>query len=258
LRVKPLFRWPGGKSRHLKYILPLIPAHHCYCEPFAGGLAVFLAKERSQLEVINDQNGMLVALYRNAKYHVEELVAEVQWILNARRGMEDFREQQGLTEIQRVARWLVRNRLSYGGLGRNFGMEGARSSRENTLRNLRELNERLDRTVIEQMPYENCIAHYDKPNTFFFLDPPYLNARPGVYDGWTEGQMRALADVIGRIKGSWIITVDDSAATRRIFQGYRLRKLRFDNKLAAMRSHQVVMRELVITRRQGSTPARSP
>lgn len=94
-----MLRWPGGKSRHLKYILPLIPSHHCYCEPFAGGLAVFLAKEPSRLEVINDQNGVLVALYRNAQYHVEEL-------------------QEGLTEIQRVARWLIRNKLSYGGMNR--------------------------------------------------------------------------------------------------------------------------------------------
>ena len=103
-------------------ILPLIPPHHSYCEPFAGGLAVFLAKEPSRFEVINDQNDILVALYRNAKFHVEELIAEVQWILNARREMEDFRTEVGLTEIQRVGRWLVKNRLSYGGLGRHFGI----------------------------------------------------------------------------------------------------------------------------------------
>jgi hypothetical protein len=48
LRVKPAVSWPGGKSRLLKYILPLIPAHTCYCEPFSGGLAVLLAKPRSK------------------------------------------------------------------------------------------------------------------------------------------------------------------------------------------------------------------
>ncbi len=199
------------------------------------------------MEVINDQNGILVALYRNAKFHVEELIAEIQWILNARREMEDYRTEQGLTEIQRVARWLVRNRLSYGGLGRHFGMEGARSSREATLRNLAELNARLDRTVIEQMPYEKCIAHYDKPNTFFFLDPPYLNADPGVYDGWTEDQMRSFAAVIRSIKGEWVVTVDDSPATRKIFAEHRLRAIKFDNKLATMRNGKTAMRELIIT-----------
>lgn len=45
-RIKPAVSWPGGKSRLLKHILPLIPKHDCYAEPFAGGLAVLLAKQR--------------------------------------------------------------------------------------------------------------------------------------------------------------------------------------------------------------------
>ena len=244
-------RWPGGKTRHLKNILPLIPPHHCYCEPFAGGLAVFLAKERSKLEVINDQNGMLVALYRNAQYHVEELICEIQWILNARRNFIDLGEQKGLTEIQRVARWLVRNHLSYGGMNRNFGYEGARSSREGALQKLRDLSKRIDRTIIEQLPYQDCIAHYDKKDTFFFLDPPYLGADPGAYEGWNEEQMREFAGVLAKIKGPWVVTVNAGRTTRAIFAGYRIRQTAVVNKLAQIGKKQSIMTELIIT------PARS-
>lgn len=248
VRAKPVLRWPGGKSRHLKYILPLIPQHHCYCEPFAGGLAVFLAKEKSRLEVVNDQNNILVALYRNAKYHIEELIAEVHYCLNARSNMEDFRSELGVTEIQRAARWLVRNKLSYGGMGRHFGYEGARASRERVVDALRELSSRFDRTVIENLPYQDCIRHYDKPDTFFFLDPPYLDATPGIYDGWSEVQMRDFAAVVREIRGPWLVTVNDSPATREIFSGFRLRTTALDNKLASARlKTKVVMRELLIT-----------
>ncbi len=54
--MNPAFSYPGGKRKMLKYILPLIPLHKTYLEPFAGGLAVFLAKERARVEVINDLN----------------------------------------------------------------------------------------------------------------------------------------------------------------------------------------------------------
>ena len=68
---------------------------------------------------------------------------------------------------------------------------------------LRDLNARLDRTVIEQLPYEECVRHYDRPDTFFFLDPPYLNANPGVYEGWTLEQMQSLGQLLPEIKGPW-------------------------------------------------------
>lgn len=61
-QAKPILRWPGGKSRLLSNILPLIPEHICYAEPFAGGLAVLLAKPRSKVEVTNDANGTFVGL----------------------------------------------------------------------------------------------------------------------------------------------------------------------------------------------------
>src|ERR1700722_9405160 len=121
-RIRPILRWPGGKSRLLKKILPLIPPHTCYCEPFAGGLAVLLAKERSPVEVVNDLNGDLVHLYRNAQYHLPALVQELEWILNSRKNLHDFIAQPGLTEIQRAARWLVRNNICFGGYTKDFGV----------------------------------------------------------------------------------------------------------------------------------------
>jgi hypothetical protein len=53
----PILRWPGGKTRMFKKILARITPHVCYCEPFAGGLAVLFAKKRSQVEPVKTQNG---------------------------------------------------------------------------------------------------------------------------------------------------------------------------------------------------------
>lgn len=61
--MNPVFPYSGGKRRMLKYILPVIPQHDTYIEPFAGGLAVFLAKERAKVEVINDLNDEVSGFY---------------------------------------------------------------------------------------------------------------------------------------------------------------------------------------------------
>ena len=51
----------------LKYILPLIPPHECYIEPFCGGAAVFFAKEPAKINIINDKNKEVVNFYRVLK-----------------------------------------------------------------------------------------------------------------------------------------------------------------------------------------------
>jgi len=39
--VRPIIKWPGGKSRELNRILPYIPHFQRYIEPFFGGGALF-------------------------------------------------------------------------------------------------------------------------------------------------------------------------------------------------------------------------
>ena len=53
----------GGKQQLASTIIEMIPAHRIYVEPFFGGGAVFFAKGKSYLEVINDINDNLVTFY---------------------------------------------------------------------------------------------------------------------------------------------------------------------------------------------------
>src|SRR3977135_1593780 len=120
--MKPVFSWPGGKSWAAKYVLPLIPEHTCYVEPFAGGLAILLAKPPCGLEVVNDINSDLINFFRCVQSHRDELIKELQWVLNSREAFTEFKQQRGLTDIQRAARWFRIQTLSFGGDGNSFAV----------------------------------------------------------------------------------------------------------------------------------------
>ncbi len=59
-----LIKWPGGKARELKRILPSLPPNIShYYDPFVGGGALLAAVE-AQHYYINDKSHELIALYR--------------------------------------------------------------------------------------------------------------------------------------------------------------------------------------------------
>jgi DNA adenine methylase len=252
-RTRPILRWPGGKSRLLKQLLPLIPQHTCYCEPFAGGLAVLFAKERSCVEVVNDVDGDLVALYRNLQFHLPAVISELNWLFASRENLRDFQAQPGLTELQRAARFLLRNRTSFGGGGRTFGVAktkggGVGFNHQAVNELLAKANQRLDGVVVEHLPYERCLKNYDSPETFFFLDPPYLNAPTDAYQGFSAEQMKEFRGQVGRLQGRWLVTVDDSPLNRQLFSGCNIRSVNSQNRLCNNRTHSDVrFGELLIT-----------
>lgn len=252
-RIRPIIRWPGSKTRLVKRILPKIAPHVCYCEPFAGSLAVLLAKERSKVEVVNDINGDLVALYRNTQYHLPELLREIEFFFGSRQNMKDFVQQPGLTELQRAARFLLRTRTSFAGKAQHFcavktAGGGSVFSRKKQTELLGAMHERLDNVAVEHLPYERCLKLYDAKTTFHFMDPPYVGAPTGVYDGWTQEQMKALRKAIEKLEGGWLLTVNDSDLNRALFADCAIESVSSQNRLCNNRTHSHVrFNELIIT-----------
>lgn len=62
--LQPLLKWPGGKEKELKYILPNLPTFKRFFEPFVGGGSVFMGIEAEEY-FINDLASELIALYQS-------------------------------------------------------------------------------------------------------------------------------------------------------------------------------------------------
>ena len=252
--VKPVLRWPGGKRRLLKQLLPLVPEDaECYCEVFAGSAALLLSKERHPVEVVNDLNAEIVALLRNAHFHLPALLEEMRWFVASRKDLHDFRAQPGLTEIQRAARFLLRNRTSFGGGGDSFGVAkrkggGVAFDRDGVGLLLEDIRKRLNKVVVENLPYERCLANYDAPSTVFFLDPPYVGGDIQAYSPWKQEDMMQLRGRLDRLQGRWLLTINDSPDNRRLFADCPTTPVQTSNRRANVRTHKATFGELIITK----------
>lgn len=235
--AKPFIPWIGGKRRLARHLVPLIPKHTCYVEPFAGAAAIFFAKEPAQVEVLNDINGELVNLYRVVQHHLEEFCRQFKHALLSRQVFEweQMKRPETLTDIQRAARFYYLQKLAFGGkvAGQSFGTSTTRQPSLNLLRIEEELSAahlRLSGVVIERLDWSECIARYDSPHTLFYLDPPYWATEGYGVDFGLE-QYHTMAGMARAIAGKMIISVNDHPAMREAFAGLPMETVRINYTL---------------------------
>ena len=79
LRKKNLaaFDYRGGKNSVVNKILPYIPNHERYIEPFFGSGAVLLNKKASKMEVANDSEERIMALFQVIRDRPNELMEKL-------------------------------------------------------------------------------------------------------------------------------------------------------------------------------------
>lgn len=72
--MKPPFTYFGGKTLIADRIAALLPPHEHYVEPFAGSLAVLLAKRPARMETVNDLDGDIMTFWRVLRDQPDDLI----------------------------------------------------------------------------------------------------------------------------------------------------------------------------------------
>lgn len=214
--MKPPLTYYGGKQRLAKTIISLIPKHRLYCEPFFGGGAVFFAKEPSKVEIINDTNRELINFYKVIKTSFGKLQREVKGTLNSRWSHKSaeiiLKFPQLFDEVKRAwAVWVMASQSYAARLDGPWNINTKTSTcvtRVCSKRNnfVKAYSERLENAAIECSDALNIIRKCDGKETFFYLDPPYHNAKQGHYSGYTEEHFIKLLEILSDIKGKFLLS----------------------------------------------------
>ena len=223
--------WTGGKRLLRKKILEQFPQEYDrYIEVFGGAGWVLFGKEKKTMEVYNDINSNLVNLYRCVKYHSEALQKELSGILMSRELFFDaLQEIQGLTDIQRAARFYIVIKESFGAQLDSFGMRA--KNMKDAVDFLKDISVRLQSTVIENMDFEKLIKTYDRENALFYCDPPYYKAESCYTDRFQPEDHVRLRTILGNIKGKFILSYNDCEEMREMYKGFNIIEVERQNNL---------------------------
>ncbi len=253
--VRPVAPYVGGKRALARQIVSLINEvpHEGYAEPFVGMGGIFFRRSmRPDFEVINDWSEDVATLFRILQRHYQSFLEELKWRLSGRAEFDRLMRQDAstLTDLERAARFLYLQRLSFGGTvtNRHFAMPKARPSRFDLTKlvpMLEDVHDRLAGVTIERLPWADFIDRYDRPGTLFFLDPPYLGSEDYYGAGmFPAEEFERLADRLGSLKGRFILTINDCPETRALFGRYQLRDV---DLLYRLSGSATAARELIVS-----------
>ena len=220
--INSFMAWVGGKKALRDEILARFPRNYKrYIEVFGGaGWVLFHKPPGNDFEVFNDFNGNLVNLYRCVREQPEALRDELQYMLNSRLDFEYMKgmlhSQAVLPDVRRAAYYYALIRYSYAAGTSTFGSQP--HAMWNNFPLIESAAGRLQKVVIENKDCVKLIRQYDRPESFFYCDPPYYNADQYYEAVSTDGFDHAgLADALLGIKGKFLLSYNDCPEIRALY-----------------------------------------
>jgi DNA adenine methylase len=228
----------GGKHYLARRIVALMPRHLHYVEPFAGGLAVLLARDPNDprlwagngsgshgvSELVNDLDGQLMNFWRVLRDDgtFERFYRQAEAIPLSRGEWQVTRDRPDSGDpVADAVAFFIRCRQSRSGLRKTFtpltrnrtrrGVNGNASEWLGAVDGLADVHARLRPVVVENLPALDVIRREDTPLTLFYCDPPYYHptrtARKayGAFE-MSEADHRELLDRLRRVKGKAMLS----------------------------------------------------
>ena len=250
----------GNKTAILHILYALFPPQYGrFIDVFGGSGSVLLGNpEICPFEVYNDFERNLANLFRCMKERTMAVIRELGFChLNSR---EDFiairrffeneqfddkylSEELRLTQIlfpppeanelmemrkritadydvRRATMFLKLLRFSYSSSGKSY------ASQPFDIRKLfgliSQLQDRMANIVVENQDFETLIKHYDRPDAFFYLDPPYFSTEDMYEVGFGWDDHVRLRDTLKNIKGKFLLSYNDCDEIRELYNGFSM------------------------------------
>jgi DNA adenine methylase len=186
--LKTPLRYPGGKSRATKFLLPKFPKDiQDYREPFIGGgsVAIEFTKQFPDIPVwVNDLYEPLYNFWIELQENGEQLKNELVDCKLAYNTPELARElftkskehinDESETNFNRAVAFYIVNKCSFSGLTESSSFSGQASNSNFSMKgieNLPKYSEIIKNWKITNLSYEHMLD--GTPETFIYLDPPY-------------------------------------------------------------------------------------
>jgi len=219
----------GGKFNFLKTLIPLIPSHRIYVEVFGGAASLLLNKPPSRIEVFNDADRELVNLFLVVRDAPKKFLKGFRLMLYSREIYNRWAEEPFPKDpFERAVRFYYLLRSSFSGVhdgGWRFNLtRNIAKTFFDSLKNIYRISRRLRNVQIENLDFRECIKRWDKPDTFFYLDPPYYGLQYYRLK-FSEKDHLDLREILRKVRGKWLLNYNNHPKIKKMYSSFNIREI---------------------------------
>lgn len=234
-------------------IAELLPAHDHYVEPFAGSLAVLLAKEPVGWETVNDLDGDLVNFWRVLRDRPEELERAAMLTPHSREEYETSKTLEG-DDLERARRVWVRltqgRSNSMKPTGWRFRADASMGTSlpdyvDAYARRLHGAADRMRRVSVENRDAIAMIEQYGSEHTVcIYADPPYLGSTRAsnyAHEMLEDDLHVQLAEALRGCKASVVLSGYASPLYEELYPGWHRTELKAPTALSGRAAENEIL-----------------
>jgi DNA adenine methylase len=256
-----LFRYPGSKDKHIKYLAPHLENFdfsNGVLEPFAGTASVtfyLLANNKVPYYHINDIDEDIINVWKVIKKNPKQLISRIRTYQPNVTDFYKFKEGLSGNQVERALQKIVLHQTSFSGLGKmSGGPLGGKNqagkykidSRWNPERLVRGIEEcsRLLNSVpgdLTSLDWEQLLKMYEKKKIFIYLDPPYYKQGAQLY---SEGTLdhKSLSEALQK-RLNWLLSYDNHPEVKKMYIKSTIQELDVRSQI-----HHGVIQDIIISR----------
>lgn len=261
-RLRPVVKWPGGKSALVDSLLNILPrTFNHYYEPFAGSAAVFLALLPPDA-TISDRNYELINFYEVLRTHPLRLFESISRLPNNSTTYYRLRGSTPASSFQQARRFLYLNRTCFGGLYRlnrseafnvPFGKNGRtvlpdRDRFMTVAKAFQGVSLRCDdfQTVLSNAN-RGDLVYFDPPYTVAHNNNGFLRYNATLFSWKDQERLKSTVDILTANGVSVVVTNADHPSLRNLYRGYNMKSLVRASTLSARPQLRRPTTELLVT-----------
>ena len=216
----------GSKKRFAELLDFIAPPHTTYVEPFVGSGAFYWYKEPAPREIINDLDKDVARTFQMIKKAPTNLALYPKNLETKEQLAKWFLAHQNSRSIATQLVYQIIHHCG-GWMGKQVNEKTGNVKRDlnpyNKLKHIAEYKARMAHTTVKSEDYAKLVKTYDGKDTFIFLDPPYENSSGlGYAKGSAQFDFERLRDTLAKVKGHWLMTINDSPLIRQLFKSYTI------------------------------------